>query len=151
MELGLFHDFFGDFSTWDKKILWGENGHVRWLCVVEGTTQHTHPKSHLARTGGARGVNVRCTSHLVNYFTPWHFTLLCHIVQYAIQIYANLVCCGKIQWHDIKGLKICGMGTPGICGFTGAPSPSVSNLFKFMSFIYFKKKVHMYWVRTVFN
>ena len=56
----------------------GENGHTRWLCVVEGTTRHTHPQSHLAwgevdmRWECPCAVDVRCTSHLVKFFTPWY-------------------------------------------------------------------------------
>ena len=34
--------------------------HMRWLCVVEGTTRHTHPKSHLAWMRDKFHISNRC-------------------------------------------------------------------------------------------
>ena len=39
------------------RLMLGENCHTRLLCVVQGTTQHTHPQSHPVPTGG--GCKVR--------------------------------------------------------------------------------------------
>ena len=49
------------FSHGGEHVRWtgGENGHMRWLCVVDGTSQHTHPQSHLMST--SRSLHVHLT------------------------------------------------------------------------------------------
>ena len=83
----------GEYTRWRQ----GENGHSRWLCVVEETSQHTLPQSHFT-----------CTSCLSEVDMKWEWprkVTLCGGGDNSTYVFKSDIACAKWECECIRRLS----------------------------------------------